>query len=298
MTSVATIVCAPKAMRLDDQILNAVRGTLIENGAKITKENWLNPYQAIDIFFHTLSAVQAQALLASLLAPMRCDYFCQNIADRPKKLLVTDMDSTILSVECIDEIAAVMGLKEKISAITDAAMRGELEFSASLRERVKLLSGLPQTKLDEVYKNHIHYNDGAKILIATLKKQGIKTYLVSGGFTYFSEKIAKQLGFDAHFANRLEMAAGHLTGHVFEPIIDAIAKRDILLQAQGEMQLNKNQTIAMGDGANDIAMIKTAGLGVAFHAKPKTAKEASAVINHTDLTTLLFYLGIESAAFA
>ena len=194
-------------------------------------------------------------------------------------LIISDMDSTLITIECIDEIAAGNGLKDQVAAITERSMAGELDFAESLRERVALLKGLPETELAYVYDHVLQLTAGAETLIAACKQHGVKFMLVSGGFTYFTERLKSQLGLDYAYANELEIADGKLTGKLTGRMIDAQAKADLLRQHALELNIPLSHTLAMGDGANDIPMIQAAGFGVAFHAKPKTRSMADICID-------------------
>jgi phosphoserine phosphatase len=213
------------------------------------------------------------------------------LANRRKTLLVADMDSTIIGCECLDELADMAGLKPQVAAITERAMRGEIEFAPALRERVALLKGLPLSALDRVYQERVRFNPGAKALVATMRAHGAKTMLVSGGFTYFTRRVADAAGFDSEQANILLDDGEKLLGTVAEPILGREAKLEALEQATHTAGLDFADTLAVGDGANDLAMIGRAGLGVAYHAKPIVAQAASASIAHGDLTALLYLQG-------
>ncbi len=210
---------------------------------------------------------------------------------RRNRLLVADMESTIIRQECLDELADFVGLRDRISEITARAMRGELDFEAAIKERVGLLKDMDAGKLEEVYAKRVTLMPGAGILLATMKANGAHCALVSGGFDFFAERICKRLGFDDFRANRLEIEGGKLTGKVMEPILGREAKLAALEGYKKEMGLQRALTMATGDGANDLAMIKAAGLGVAFRAKPVVAAEADASITHGDLTALLYLQG-------
>jgi phosphoserine phosphatase len=214
---------------------------------------------------------------------------------RRKKLLIADMDSTIINVECLDELADMAGLKPQIAAITERAMRGELEFEGALRERVQMLKGLPLTALDRTYAERVRLNPGAKSLLATMRADGAHTMLVSGGFGFFTRRVAEAAGFHAEQGNVLLDDGAHLTGRVGEPILGREAKLAALEKAAAELKLDFAETLAVGDGANDLAMIQRAGLGVAYHAKPVVAAAASAAITHNDLTALLYLQGYRDA---
>jgi len=212
-------------------------------------------------------------------------------AHRKKKLLIADMDSTIINVECLDELADMAGLKPKIAAITERAMRGELEFEAALRERVGMLKGLPLSALERTYAERVRLNPGAKNLIATMRRHGAHTMLVSGGFDFFTRRVAEAAGFHAERGNTLLDDGNSLTGEVATPILGREAKLQALEDAAAHLKLDFAETLAVGDGANDLAMIQRAGLGVAYHAKPVVAAAAGASIDHNDLTALLYLQG-------
>jgi len=202
-------------------------------------------------------------------------------------LLLMDMDSTLIQCECIDEIADFLGIKAEIATITQRAMEGELDFATSLTERVALLAGLDAEVLQQVYEQCIVLTDGAEALIATLHRHRWRVGLVSGGFTYFTDRLQVRLGLDFVAANELEIVDQHLTGRVLGEIVDGAAKRDHLLALATEWGIPHSQTVAMGDGANDLPMLHAAGLGVAFHAKPAVRAEADAAINDGALTQVL-----------
>ncbi|HVW73921.1 MAG TPA: phosphoserine phosphatase SerB [Rhizomicrobium sp.] len=214
---------------------------------------------------------------------------------RRKKLLVADMDSTIINVECLDELADMAGLKPQIAAITERAMRGELEFEAALRERVGMLKGLKLDALEKTYAERVRLNPGAKSLLATMRAQGAHTMLVSGGFGYFTRRVAQAAGFHVERGNTLIDDGETLTGEVGTPILGRAAKLEALEEAVTRLKLDFAESLAVGDGANDLAMIQKAGqhggLGVAYHAKPVVAAAAGAAINHNDLTALLYLQG-------
>ena len=216
---------------------------------------------------------------------------------RRKRLLMADMDSTMIPVECIDEIADFAGVKPQVAAITERAMLGELDFEAALRERVGLIKGLPEAALADVYAQRIRLNPGARTLVRTMAAHGAQTALVSGGFTYFTERVAAAAGFAEHRANRLLFTDGFLNGAVAEPILGRAAKLEALHEISGRVGVDLAEVIAVGDGANDLSMIEAVGLGVAFRAKPALAAGADAVIAHGDLTALLFLQGYSESDF-
>lgn len=207
------------------------------------------------------------------------------------KLFVTDMDSTLITIECIDEIADMQGLKAEVSMITEAAMRGEMDFRESLTRRVALLEGLPEDALRRVFDERLQFNPGAEALIAGLKQAGIVTVLVSGGFTYFTERLQKQLGFDYAVANELDIRDGKLTGKVKGDIVDGEAKRHTLQLVRKHHGFAPETVIAAGDGANDLPMLHEAGIGIAYHAKPVVRAQATYALNHCGLDGILNLLG-------
>lgn len=252
---------------------------------------WLDEGKAADLFF-AVDPVAARAALTGI--GDKVDVIVQPVAGREKKLLIADMDSTMITVECIDELADYAGIKPQIAEITERAMRGELDFEGALHGRVALLKGLPDSAIDQCRAERVVIMGGAKALVRTMKARGATTLLVSGGFTRFTGPVAEEIGFDANVANVLEIADGALLGTVTTPIVDAARKRTEL-EAAIAGGVDRALTMAVGDGANDIPMIQGAGLGVAYHAKPKTREAAAAEIVHGDLSALLYAQGIPSA---
>ncbi|MCL5061018.1 MAG: phosphoserine phosphatase SerB [Candidatus Thermoplasmatota archaeon] len=206
-------------------------------------------------------------------------------------LLVMDMDSTLITIECVDEIADMQGLKPQVSAITEAAMRGEIDFAESLRRRVSLLAGLDQSALQRVYDERLQLSPGAETLLAAARAAGIKTLLVSGGFTFFTERLQPRLGLDYTTANTLEVADGKLTGRVLGDIVDAQGKADWLNRVRTQLGLRREQVIAMGDGANDLKMMAEAGVSIAYRAKPVVRAQASYALNQVGLDGAIPLLG-------
>ncbi|NOZ55075.1 MAG: phosphoserine phosphatase SerB [Gammaproteobacteria bacterium] len=206
------------------------------------------------------------------------------------RLLITDMDSTLISIECIDEIADFLGIKPDVAAITRAAMRGEIDFNTSLQQRVSLLKGLSADVLHNVYNERLRLNSGAKVLMTSLRNAGIKTALVSGGFTYFTERLESRLQLDYSLANQLEIIDNRLTGVVLGQIVDGSVKAAYLTQIAHQNNIPLSATIAVGDGANDLEMMNKAGLGIAYHAKPSVQQQADIVFNHSGLDAILHLL--------
>jgi phosphoserine phosphatase len=229
--------------------------------------------------------------------PVGADVCVQRPEHRRKRLLVADMDSTIINVECLDELADFAGLKPHIAAITERAMRGELPFEPALRERVALLKGLPTQALQQAYDQRVRLNPGARTLVRTMAANGARCVLVSGGFTFFTGRVAQAAGFHANRANTLLEADGALTGLVGEPILGREAKLKALLEESEALKAPLSEALAVGDGANDLAMIEAAGLGVAYRAKPIVAAQADAKVDHADLTALLYFQGYRADEF-
>lgn len=292
MQQILTLITDHSKNKLDETIINRAIIQLERKGAHIDNLGFLAPDAAIDIFFSEMDAAKADAILGEKLLEYPVDFVIQpNNGKRRKKLLISDMDSTIINQECIDEIADKIGLKEKVSAITERAMNGELDFKEALRERVALLADIPENALNDVYENHITLMGGARQLVQTMKKHGAKCILVSGGFTFFTSRIANAAGFDEQYANILEINQGKLTGKVIEPILDKEAKLASLEEAVARFSISKEDAIAAGDGANDLPMLKAAGMGVAYHAKPSVREQVRARINYTNLKSLLYIQG-------
>ena len=249
---------------------------------------------------HAFDLPVANDVAALAEARARCEGFGLDInlvstTKRRKKLLLADMDSTIINVECLDELADMAGLKPKIAAITERAMRGELEFEAALRERVGMLKGLALSALEKTWAERVRLNPGAASLLATMRAHGAHTMLVSGGFSFFTRKVAEAAGFHAERGNTLLDDGAALTGEVGTPILGREAKLQALEEEAAKLGISMEECLAVGDGANDLAMIQKAGLGIAYHAKPVVAEAAGARINHNDLTALLYLQGYSDA---
>ena len=253
---------------------------------------------ATDVILEADDVSAVRSALRGPMADQQLDWCLQPLEGRRKALLVADMDSTIINVECLDELADFAGLKAEISAITERAMRGELAFEGALRERVAMLKGLPVTALQAAYDDRVRLNPGARTLVRTMAANGARCLLVSGGFSFFTRRVAAAAGFHAERANTLGEAAGVLTGRVGEPILGREAKLSALSEEAAALGVPMSATLAIGDGANDLAMIEAAGLGVAYRAKPIVAARADARIDHADLTALLYFQGYQRGDFA
>jgi len=248
---------------------------------------WIDDASAADIDFAADPAA-ARAALEGLVPAT--DVVVQPSEEREKRLLIADMDSTMITVECIDELADYAGIKAQVAAVTEAAMRGELDFEGALDARVALLAGLDESAIDRCLAERVTIMPGAKALVRTMRARGARCVLVSGGFTRFAEPVGAEIGFERVIANRLLVEGGTLTGAVARPIVGAATKEATLREEAGALPLAR--TLAVGDGANDLPMIRAAGLGVAYHAKPVVAAAAAARIEHGDLSALLWAQGI------
>lgn len=262
-----------------NEIVNSVQGELQNNNGFVT--------------------IKSPDISAKKLGSLRADYdFDINVLPdgfdpMATKLLITDMDSTLINIECVDEIADFINVKPQVAAITEAAMRGEIDFETSLRQRVSLLKGLEVSALDRVYEERLRLNPGAEIMISRLKQQGIKTALVSGGFTFFTERLKKRLDLDFTMANVLGEHNGLLTGEVVGEICGAKAKADFLLSHCELLNISPSHVVAMGDGANDLLMMNEAGLSIAYHAKPTVQEQATSTLNYCGLEGVLGLLQLD-----
>jgi phosphoserine phosphatase len=303
MSYVATLISAAHRPALTEALAERVAEKLPQ--ARVGE--WLAPRVAIDIAFaapRNEPGVTASTLrkltreLRSIIDAAPVDVIVQPQDGRRKKLLVADMDSTMIGQECVDELADYAGFKERVAAITERAMRGEIAFVPALRERVALLKGLPIATIDKVIAERIRPNQGAATLVKTMRANGAYTCVVTGGFTAFMAPLAAAIGFDEYHANTLQVdGGGRLTGEVAEPVLGREAKRDTLLTLRQRLRVWREDTLAVGDGANDIPMIDAAGLGVAFHGKPALREAADACIDHGDLTALLYVQGYRRQDF-
>jgi phosphoserine phosphatase len=287
---VATVVAPYASRTLNSSQIEAAARALSAAGARQVHETEIEPGVAADLTFESLEPQAARNALLAQLGSV-ADVIVQPCAMRRQRLLIADMDSTMITIECIDELADFAGLKSQVAEVTEAAMRGELDFEQALDARVSLLRGLPETALARVYEERLTYTPGARALVQAMKADGARTILVSGGFTFFTQKVRTDLGFALDKSNSLEIEGGKLNGSVTKPIVTAQVKRATLQSEADRLGLPLTACLAVGDGANDIPMIETAGLGVAFRAKPKTKAAAAAHIDHTDLSALLFAQG-------
>ncbi len=282
---IATLIAAG---RLDDRLIERALGLLRELDPNAGFADWIDEGDAADLRFSS----DLKAARWVLEALPEVDVVVQADSPRFRRLLVADMDSTIIGQECIDELADFAGLKSEIAAITERAMQGELDFEAALRERVGLLAGLQESTIVRCLAERVRPNPGAVTLVKTMRGLGASCLLVSGGFLSFAEPVASDVGFDRVHANRLGIADALLTGEVDSPVVDAEGKRSALIAARDELGLQSDDVLAVGDGANDRLMIQEAGIGVAYRAKPARAEVADACLNHNGLDALLWVQGI------
>jgi phosphoserine phosphatase len=296
MSHVATLISNPAKPAVSGPVIDAARILLPLAGKPVMLAEGV----ACDLPFEFAPDGNVRALLDSLRAaiePAPVDVVVQPVAHRKKKLFLADMDSTMIEQECIDELADYVGLKTRVAVITERAMKGEIEFEPALRDRVALLKGLPASVIDEVIEKRVRLMSGARALVMTMRKHGAYTCLVSGSFSLFTKRIAGQIGFDENRANKLVIENGKLAGRVEEPILGREAKLAALKELTVRLKLDPADTLATGDGANDIPMIEAAGLGVAYRAKPAVAAAAHARIDHGDLTALLYLQGYKREEF-
>lgn len=286
---IATLIAADQ---LEKGELSSATDRLADVGGNIDRVGEIADGKAADIYFDGDLAAARKALPIKGAA---IDFVVQEQEHREKKLLISDMDSTMITVECIDELAGYAGIKDQIAEITERAMLGELDFEEALRGRVALLAGLELSAIDRCLDEKVKIMPGAKILVQTMAARGAHTILVSGGFTRFADPVARSIGFASAEANILAEADGHLTGKLSGSVVDAQRKAELLKHSAQSAGLSLDQCMAVGDGANDIPMIALAGMGVAYHAKPKATAAADAAIGHNDLSALLYIQGIGSS---
>jgi phosphoserine phosphatase len=296
MTQVATLIADPAEPMSDDLPQQAAR-----NLPAARAPVWLDRGFALDIPFSPAGESDRRGIAEALRAALggaRIDVVVQQAAGRRKRMLLADMDSTMIGQECVDELADFIGQKTRVAAITERAMRGEVEFASALRERVALLAGLPVAVVDEVMAKRLTLTPGGRALVQTMRRHGAYTCLVSGGFTVFTARIAALIGFDENRGNRLVIGDdGRFAGTVAEPVLGRDAKLATLKELRRKLGLARADTLVVGDGANDLKMIDDAGLGVAFRAKPLVAEAAAARIDYGDLTALLYLQGYRREEF-
>ncbi len=302
MNHVLTLIAAKAKTPLSPEIVSALTSALAGGGVSPGPGDWLAAGEACDIPFAGEPGTAA-SLARGVIGERAIDFGAIDFgivatAGRRKKLLIADMDSTMIGQECIDELAAEIGLGETVAAITEKAMRGEIAFKPALRQRVALLKGLPVTSVETVLAQRITLMPGGRTLVRTMAANGAYASLVSGGFTAFAGPIAGRLGFDEFRANTLNHENGLFTGTVAEPILGRDAKLARLRELIAGRGLDRHQVLAVGDGANDLAMIRHAGLGVAFHAKPALEAQADVAIRYSDLTALLYLQGYRREEFS
>jgi phosphoserine phosphatase len=281
-----TVIAGPGAARDLPNLVAALAAALPVSGAP----DWLGPGTACDLRLAGIAGEAAEAAARQAIGDAAIDVVVQPAAGRRKRILVADFEATIIENEMLDELADFIGRRSEVAEITRRAMNGELDFAAALNERVALLKGLPASVLDDAAAR-IRLTPGAGGLVATARAAGVRTALVSGGFTVFAERVAGQLGFERIVANRLDIADGRIAGTVRAPIVTGDTKRDTLVAMAKECAVSRSATLAVGDGANDLPMLLAAGLGIAFHAKPAVAAAARWRIDHADLTALLYAQG-------
>lgn len=290
MPYVATLIAAREVFRLKKTHLDSLQKTL---GSPVITE--LAQGEAYDFGLEALPT--SDSLAQSGLTTLPLDLILQATQGRMKRLVVADMDSTIIEQECLDEVADARGLKAQIAPITEAAMQGQMDFGESLRMRLQVLKDTPVALLNTVRAERIAFSKGARTLAATLKSRGVKLALVSGGLEMFVEKVAQDLAFDHWLSNRVEIRDDKLTGRVLEPLIGAEAKRDYLQLLSKKLGLSSDETAVIGDGANDISMMQAAGISFAYRGKPSVARAASAHLRHASLEAVLFAFGIPRGEF-
>ena len=300
MDSVLTLITNSAARErgavLDDTTVSSVQKALQALAIETASADWLADGEAVDIPFAGHAAAEAEAAVRQALGAAPIDVIAQSVYRRKKKLLIADMDSTIVVGETLDELAAFAGVKDKISAITQRAMRGELDFAEALHERVAMLKGLDESCLAETMAA-VKLTPGATSLIATMRAHGAFTALISGGFSYFTDQVRQSVGFDSSLGNQLAIENGKLTGQVIPPIVDKDTKCIMLIDTAEQMGLGMSDTMAIGDGANDVPMLTAAGTGIAFHAHPVAREAARARLDVADLHGALFIQGYRRDEF-
>lgn len=295
--TVLTLLAGPTQTALSSTLAEAFADLLKQNGVTITEQQWLCEGEAYDFILSTPVPVEVQEVLHHAACVCDIDAIVQPVSHRRKRLFIADMDSTMITIECIDELADFAGIKPQIAEITERAMNGELDFKQALTERVALLSGLQETFLQRVYDERVFFTEGARTLVKTMRAHGAVTMLVSGGFTFFTDRVSQALGFEFSRSNILDIRDGKLTGKVIEPIVDKETKLESLQRLCKDYGISHMESMAVGDGANDIPMLQAAGLGVAYRAKPHVKEQVKAQLDFADLTALLYVQGYRKEQF-
>jgi phosphoserine phosphatase len=294
MDFVITLIADSERLRLPQAFVDSMAQVLAMQDVRVEKTEWLHEGAAVDLFAQHSALGTLGSIAQDAIRGYHFDVIVQPVASRKKKLLIADMESTIITCECLDELAEFVGLKDRIAAITTRAMNGEIKFEEALAERVGLLKDLPESALQQVMDEKVKLMPGAEALVSTMKKNGATTMLVSGGFDFFASRIKSRLGFDEARANRLEIKNGKLTGKVLPPILGKEAKLKALQEACATLKIKPGDVLAVGDGANDLPMLLAAGLGVAYHAKPTVRAQAKTQVNNANLKALLYAQGYKA----
>jgi phosphoserine phosphatase len=297
---VLTLIAGMDDATLIGSVADSVKDVLVELGAPVSQPDWLAPRKACDLFFSGAAIDQAAArvrmVIAEKYAGARMDFILQETADRRKRLVVADLESTLIENEMLDELADFIGVRDKVAEITRQAMNGEIDFVTALKTRVALFKDLPEAVLAEAAAG-IRLMPGASVFVATSRAHGACVALATGGFSVFARHVRTRLEFDAIFASELVVDGGRLTGEVREPILTREGKREALISLAAEQHIPLCSTLAIGDGGNDLPMLEAAGLGVAFHAKPLVAERSAHRLDYCDLTALLYAQGYRAAEF-
>lgn len=296
MDNVLTLISKPAAGVLNANLVEEVRSSLTRAGAIVSPPDWLSPDEAVDLAFDALASQDAETITRQALDGQPLDVIAQSTLRRKKKLIIADMDSTIVEGETLDDLAEFAGIKDQIAALTARAMNGEMGFAEALKTRVALLEGLNESCLADTMVN-VHLHPGALVLISTMRASGAFTALISGGFSYFTDRIREQVGFHMSLGNKLEIVDGRLSGQVLAPVVDKNTKLEMLIDVAAQHGLGMTDTFAIGDGANDVPMLKAAGMGVAYHGHPVARENARARLDHADLTGALFIQGYRRDEF-
>lgn len=295
--SILTLMTDPDVMPLSAELVREVEKALQAEGAETSEKQWLAEGEACDLPVRGLAGETLEPAVRGVLAEKPVDWIVQPEQGRRKRALLCDMDSTMITIECVDELADFAGYKAEVAIITEKAMNGELDFREALRARVKLLEGLPEAVLQQAYDERVEFMPGGRELVQTMRAEGAYCLLVSGGFTFFTSRVREALGFHADQANVLEVRDGKLTGQVVEPILDKNAKLCALYDVCREKHLPQEAVLAVGDGANDLPMLQAAGIGIAYHAKATVQRQARYRISHVNLRGVLFAQGYRVEEF-